>query len=174
VESETAMATNRCQDARTAIMQELNDMTTAQSIGETTRQPETSFEAMLNTIEHSLSHLASSEEEQDGQDEEDDENDTELGKLSDDDEPCWVTRTIPKTEQHCIVSWWQRRMRLGKLSQPGWGDAANHFCERDMRNETGKARVPAVGTPPIDTTSGTPLPTTFRKHMKFLCIVHGQ
>jgi len=70
---ETAVARQRVQDAETAMMQELKDMTTA------TGKPETTFEEMLNAIGDSLSDLASSDDEQDGADEEDDEVDTELG-----------------------------------------------------------------------------------------------
>jgi len=84
VERETAVARKRVQDAETAIMQ---DMTTAENGGATTGKPETTFEEMLNAIGDSLSDLASSDDEQDGEDEEDDEEDTELGKLSDHDEP---------------------------------------------------------------------------------------
>jgi len=81
VERETAVPRKRVQDAETAMMQELKYMTTA------TGKPETTFEEMLNGIGDSLSYLASSEDAQDGEDEEDDDYDTELGKLSDDDEP---------------------------------------------------------------------------------------
>jgi len=78
------VARKRVQDAETAIMQ---DMTTAETKCATTGRPETTFEEMLNAIGDSLSTLASSDDEQDGEHKEDDEEDTELGKLSDDDEP---------------------------------------------------------------------------------------
>ena len=86
MERETAVPSKRVQDAETAIMQELKDMTTAESVGATTRNAETTFEEMLNAIRDSLSNLACSNNEQDGEDKDDDDN-TELGKLSDDDEP---------------------------------------------------------------------------------------
>jgi len=89
-ETETAVARKRVQEAETAIMQELNDMTTAENVGATTEKPETTFEEVLNAIGDSLSDLASSDEEQDGEDQEYGKDDTELGKLSDDDEPGWV------------------------------------------------------------------------------------
>jgi len=85
VERETAVARKRVHDAETAIMQELKDMTTAESVGVTTRKPETIFEEMFNAIGNSLSDLASSDDEQNGEDEEDDEEDSELSKLSDED-----------------------------------------------------------------------------------------
>jgi len=84
---DTTVATKRVIDAETAIMQVLDDMNTAKTAGATSSQPKKTFEEMLNTIWNSLSALASSNDEQDGEEKEDDEEDTELGKLSDDDEP---------------------------------------------------------------------------------------
>jgi len=124
VERETAVPSKRVQDAETAIMQELKDMTTAESVGATTRNAETTFEEMLNAIRDSLSNLACSNNEQDGEDKDDDDN-TELGKLSDDDEPGWVMGTISKTVQHRMESFRQKQMRLDKLTQQGWADASN-------------------------------------------------
>jgi len=129
---------------------------------------------MLNAIGDSLSNLASSDNKQDGEDEEDDEADTELGKLSDDDEPGWVMGTISKTVQHCMESFRQMQMRLDELTQPGWGDAANYFCERDMKYRTAELKVPAVVKQQIDTTAATPSLTTCEEHMQTLEIVSGQ
>jgi len=174
VERETAVARNRVQDAETAIMQELNDMTTAENMRAITGKPETTFQEMLNAIGDSLSDLANSDEEQDGEDEEYDEDDTELSKLSDDDEPGWVMGTISKTVQYRLESFRQKQMKLDELTQPGWGDAANYFRERDMNYGTTKLKVPAVVKPQIDTTAATPSPTTFGEHMQTLDIVRGQ
>jgi len=116
LESETAVARKRVQDAETTIMQ---DITTAGNGCVTTGKPETTFEEMLNAIRESLSDLASSDDEQDGEDEEDDEEDTELGKLSDDDEPGWVMGTITKMVLHRMESFRQQQMRLDELTQPG-------------------------------------------------------
>jgi hypothetical protein len=124
-------------------MQELKDMTTAESAGGTTRKPETTFEEMLNAIGDSLSDLGTSDDEQDREDEEDEEDNTVLGKLSD-DEPGWVMGTISKTVQHRMERFWQKQMRLDELTQPGWGDAANYFCERDMKYGTAELKVPAI------------------------------
>jgi len=99
-------------------------MTIAESVGVTTRQPETTFEEMLNVISDSLSDLASSDDELDGEDEEYDEEDSELCKLSDDDEPGWVMGTISETVQHSKESFWQKQMMRDKLIQRGWGEAA--------------------------------------------------
>ena len=62
---------------------------------------------MSNAIRDSLRDLASSDDEQNGEDKEDDEEDTELGKLSD-DEPGCVMGTITKMVQHSIKSFWQK------------------------------------------------------------------
>jgi len=171
VERETAVAQKRLQDADTAIME---DITTAANGGVTTGKPRTTFEEILNAIGDSLSDLASSDDEQNGEDKEEDEEDTELRKLSDDDAPCWVLGTITKTVQHCMESFWHKQMRLDELNQPGWGDAAKYFRERDMMFGTAELKVPAVVKPQIDTTPATPSPKTFAEHMQTLEIVWGQ
>jgi len=129
---------------------------------------------MLNAIRDSLSDLASSDDEHDGEDEEDDEEDTELGKLSDDDEPGWVMGTITKTVQHRMESFRQKQMRLDEFTQPGWGDAANYFRERDMRYGTAELKVPAVVKAQIDPTTATPSPITVGVHMQTSEIVRGK
>ena len=139
----------------------------------TTTKPETIFEEMLNAIRDSLSDLASSEDEEDVEDEDDDEQDTELGKLSEDDKPGWVMGTISKTVQHYMESFRQKQMRLDELTQLEWGDAANCFCERDMKYGTTELKVPAVVKPQTDTTAATPAPTTFGELMQVLDIVLG-
>ena len=174
MERETAVARKRVQDAETAIMQELKDMTTAECTGTTTRKPKTMFEEMLTAIGNSLSNLASSDNEQDGEDEEDDKEDTELGKLSHNDEPDCRLGTISKTEQHRMKSFRQKQMRLDELAQPGLGDTANYFHERDMMYGTAELKVPAVVKHQIDTTAATPPPTAFGEHMQTLDIIRGQ
>jgi len=155
-------------------MQELNDMTIAENLGATTSMPETSFEEMLNTIGESLSDLASSIEELDGDDEGYDKSDTELGMLSDDDEPGRVMGPISKPVRHRLESFQQKQMKLDELTQHVWGDAANYFSERDMKYGTTKLRVLAVVKPQIDMTAATPLPITFGEHMQTLDIVREQ
>ena len=172
VKREIAVARKRVQDAETAVMQELKDMTTAESAGGTTRKPETTFEEMLNAIGDSLSDLATSDNQQDGEDEEDEEEHTELSKLSD-DEPGWVMGTISKKVQHRMESFRQKQMRLDELMQPGWVDAANYFHERDMKYGTAKLNVPAVVNHQMDLIAATPSPTTFGEYMQTLEIVSG-
>jgi len=171
MERETAVARKRVQDTETAIMQ---DMTTAENGGATTGKPETMFEDMLNAIGDSLSDLASSDDEQNGEDRADDEEDTELGKLSDDDEPRWVMGTITDTVQHRMEIFRQKQVRLDELTQPGWGDAANYFLERDMRYGTAELKVPGVVKPQIETTASTPSPITVGEHMQTPGIVRRQ
>jgi len=171
VERETAVLRKPVQDAETAIMQ---DMRTAENGCATTGKPETTFEAMVTAIGDSLSDLASFDDEQDWADEEVDEEDTELGKLSDDDEPGWVMGTITKTVQHHLENFRQKQMRLDELTQPAWGDAANYFCERDMRYGTAELKVLAVVKPQIDMTTATRSPITVREHMQTPEIVRGE
>jgi len=121
-----------------------------------------------------FSDLVSSDEEQDREDEEYDADDTQLGKLSDDDEPGWVMGTSSKPVQQHLESFRQKQMKHEKLTQPGWGDPANYICERDMKYGTTELRVPVVVKPQIDTTAATPSPLTFGEHKQTLEIVRGQ
>jgi len=132
VERETPVTRKRVQDAETAMMHEQEQMGIVVTGRSTTTKPEISFDQMLNAIGDSLSDLASSEHEEDGEDEDDDEEDTGHGKLSEDDEAGWVMCTISKTVQHRMESIRQKQTSLDELSQPGWGDAADYFRERDM------------------------------------------
>jgi len=174
VERETAVARQRVQDAETAIMQEQEHMGNVEQGRSTTTKPEITFEEMLNAIGDSLSDLASSTDEEDGEDEDDDEEDTGHGKLSEDDEPGWVMSTISKMVKHRMESFQQRQMKLDQLTQPGWGDAADYFRERDMKYGMTELKVPAVGKPQTDLTAATPSPTTFGELMQALDIVPGQ
>ena len=78
VERDTAVARHRVEDVETVIMQELTDMTTAESPGATTRTPETTVEAMANVIGDSLSYLAISNDVPDGDHMQDYRDDTEF------------------------------------------------------------------------------------------------
>jgi Uri superfamily endonuclease len=174
VDRETTVTTKQVPDAETAILQELNDMTTAENMGATTWKPDTTCEDMFIAIGDSLSDLASSDNEQAGEDGEDDEDDTELGKLSDDDEPGWVVGPISQTVRYRMESFRQMQRRLDKLTKLGWWDVANYFGERGMTYGTTEVKVPAVVKPQIDMTAATPYPTTFGEHMRTVDIVCGQ
>jgi len=79
-------------------------MTNVEKEQSTTTKRESTFGEVLNALGDSVSNLARSEDEDDGEDKDNDEEDTELGKLSEDDEPGWVMGTITKTVQHCMES----------------------------------------------------------------------
>ena len=119
-------------------------MRNAEKAGLTTTKPETTFEEMLNARGDSLSNLASSDIGENGEDEDDDEADPVGSKLSDDDEPGWVMGTISETEQYRKERFRQKQMKLDKLMQPGWGDAADYFCEWDRRYRKTELKVPAA------------------------------
>jgi len=115
VEREAALARKRVEDAETAIKQKQEDTSNDEKAGLTTREPEKTFEEMLNAIGDSLSDLASSDDEEDAEDEEEDD-DTEQGKLSENDEPGWVMGTISKMVQRCMERFWQKQMKLDELT----------------------------------------------------------
>ena len=120
-----------------------------------------------------MSHLACSDDEVDGKDEADEE-DTDLGKLSKDDEPGWVMGTISNTVQYCMESFRQKQMRLDKLMQPGCGDTADSFGERDMQYGMTELKFPAVVKSQTDLTAPTPSPTSFGELMQTHDIFPGQ
>jgi len=133
VERETAGARKRLEDAEAAVQQEQDDVTHAEIAGLTPREREKTFEEMIAAIGDSLSDLASSD---DGEDGEDEDEETELGKLSEDDKPGWVMGTISKMVQQRMENFRQKQMKPDELTQPGWEDAADYFCERDKKYGT--------------------------------------
>jgi len=145
-------------------------MTHAEIAGLTPREPEKTFEDMMAAIGDSLSDLACSD---DGENGEDEHEETELGKLSEDDEPGWVMGTISKTVQQRMESFWQKQMKLDELTQPGWEDAADYFRERDKMYGRAELRVPVVVQPQTDDDASAPPPTTFAELMERLDIVPG-
>jgi hypothetical protein len=104
-------------------------MRSAESGGLTSRERGKTIEQMLDAFGASLSDFARSDDLEDVEDNED----TELGNLGEDDEPGWVMGTISKTVQQRTESVRQQRMKLHQLTQPGWGDAADYFSERDKK-----------------------------------------
>lgn len=86
------------QDSQAVIKHAQEDVKIVEMAGLTTRQPEKTFEEMLNTIRDSLSNPLSSDDAVDGQGE-DNYNDTKLGKLSLADKTGWVIGTITKMVQ---------------------------------------------------------------------------
>jgi len=115
VDGVTTVARKQVQAAETMIMQEQEDMRNVGKARSTTTKSEIAFEEMLNAIGDSLRNLASSNNDKDWEDEDNAEEDTEHGKLSEDDEPCWAMSTISKMVQHRMESFRQMQMRLDKL-----------------------------------------------------------
>jgi len=174
VDRKTPVARKRVQDAETVIMQKQEHIKNVEKAQSTTTKPDTTFKRMLNAIGDSLSDLSTSDDEEDGEDKDDDEEDSKLGKLSKDDEPGWMMGTISKTVQRCMESFRPNQIRLHILMQPGWGEAADYFCERYTKYGTTELIVPAVVEPQTDTTPVTPSPTTFAELLQGYDIVLGQ
>jgi len=126
---------------------------------------------MIVAITDSLSDRVSSDDGEDGEDEDDDG--MELGKLSKDDEPGWVMGTLTKTVLQSMQSFREKQMKLHKLTQPRWVDAANYFRQRDKKYGASELRVPAIVQPQTEDDAAAPAPTTFGELMECLEIVPG-
>jgi len=161
VEWETDVARKRVEDAERAIKQKQDDMRNAEKAGLTTTKPEITFEEMLNAIRDGLRDLASSDDGEDGEDKDDDEDDSAGCKLREDDEPSWVMPTNSETVQYRMECCRQKQMKLEELTQPGWGDAADYFCERDKKYGTTELKVPALVQPQMADDAASSVPTTF-------------
>jgi hypothetical protein len=171
VERETAGARKRVEDTFAAVQQEQDDMTHAEIAGFMSREPEMTCEKMLVAIRDSLSDLASSDDVEDGEDDEDEE--TVQGYLSDDDEPGWVMGTITKTVQQRMEMFRQKQMKLYELTQLGWEDAADYFCERGKKYRNTNLWVPAVVQPQTNDDTPAPSPAIYGELMESLDIVPG-
>jgi len=89
----------------------------AEIAGLTNREANKTFDQMIVAIGDIRSDLASSNKGADAEDEDDEE--TEQGKLSEDDEPGWVIGTITNTVQQRMERFRQNQMKLDELTQPG-------------------------------------------------------
>jgi len=69
---------------------------------------------------------------------------------------------------------WQKEMNLDKLTQPGLGDSADHFHERDKRYSTTEMKVPAVINLQLDEVAAMTAPTTFGEVMESVDIFPGK
>jgi len=67
--------------------QEHNDMRNAEKVGLTTTKPNTTFKEMWNAIGDSPSYIVSSDKAEHGEDEDDHDDNSELGKLNENDKP---------------------------------------------------------------------------------------
>jgi len=171
VERETSGARQRVQDAAAAVQQEQEDMKHAEIAGLINREPKWTFDKMMVAIRESLSDLASSNKGEDREDE--DNEDTEQGKLSEDDEPGWVMGTINKTVSQRVERFWQKQIKLDELTEPGWEDAAGYIHERDKKYCTSELMVLAVVQQHTDDDALAPALTTFGERMECYEIVPG-
>ena len=143
VARETVVARKRVEDAETAMKLRQEDMSNVEKAGLTTREPEKTLEEMLNANGDSLSDLASSDVEESADDVEEDD-DTEQSKLSDNDEHGWGMGTISTLVQRRMERFSQKQMKLDQMTQPGWGDLADYFRERDKKHGKSELIVPAI------------------------------
>ena len=174
MERETAVRRKRVDDAETAIKQEQEDMRNAEKAGLMTTKPGTTFEEMLNPIGDSLSHLASSNNGEDGEDKDDDEEDPAGDKLSEDDKLGWVMGTISGTVQYRMECFRHKQMMLNEMTQLGWGDAANYFRARGKKHGPTELNVPAVIQPEMAYDAAPSVPTTYGEPIETLDSVPGK
>jgi len=172
VERETAVAKKCVEDAETVIMQEQEEMTSAENVELTIRDREKMSQEMVSGIGDSLSDLASFDDGKDGQDE--DGQAMELGTLSDDDEPGWVVSTIPTVVQQHEERFRQKQLKLYEPTQLGWGDAANYIHERDMKEGPTELDILAVvKLQTVEVAAAPALTISFEELMESLVIVPG-
>jgi len=129
---------------------------------------------MLNAIGDSLSDHPSSDDREDGEDKDDDEEDPAWGKFGEDDEPGWVMGRISETVQYSMERFQQKQMKLEKLTEPGWGDMADSFRERDMKYGTTALKVLAVVQPQTEDNAVPSVPMTFSEPLQSLDSVPGK
>ena len=140
-------------------------------MGLTNREPEQTFEEIMFVIGDNLSDLVSSDDAEHGEDHDNEE--TEQGKLSEDDIPSWGMGTITKTVPQCLERFWQKQTTLDELTQLEWEDAADHCHKGDKKYGTFELWVLSVIHPQTDDDTAGPTPTTFRERMERLDIVPG-
>lgn len=106
-------------------MQEQQDQRNTEIKGVTSREPEKTFEQMMITNLDIVSDLPSSDQKRDTDDQDDD--DSELGMLSQHDEPGRLTGAISRMVQQCIERFRQNLEILDELRQLGWCDATDYL-----------------------------------------------
>lgn len=138
------------------------DISNAEKAGMTSTTPEKSFEVMLNAIRDSMSDLASSDDEEHREDEDnDEEEDTDLGKLSEDDQLDYVIGTISKCVQYRTERFWQKQMKHDEMMQQGWGDTADIIGETVKNYWTAELKIPAVNKTQKNKFKVAPTPTIY-------------
>ena len=169
VARETPVGRKHVEDAETAIKQEQQDIGSAECGGLTAREPRKLCEEMLDATGDSLSDLASSDNEENGEDDED----TEQVKQSEDDEHGWVMGTISKAVKQRMERFQETQINLDELRQPGWGDMADYFRERDTRYGVTELKFPAVVKLYKVEDAAHPALSTFGELMESLDIIPG-
>jgi len=167
----TTVTRNRVENTVTAIKLEPEDMKNAGKTGLTTRKPGTTFRVMLGAIKDSLSDIGTFEDWEDGGDRCEVDDNTEQGKVSEDDKLGWVMVIMSKMVVHQMEHIGQKQMTPDNTMQPGCGDGANFFCERNLKHRRTELMVlPGVQ---LETEDGATLsaPMTYGEPMKTLgCI----
>jgi len=169
VHRETAGPTKWIEDPEPTVQQEQEDTRKAENAALTNRQHKKAFLEMMVAIGDSLSDLASSDDGEYGEDEDDEE--AGQGQLSEDNKPSWVMGTICKTVQQHMERIRQPQMKLNELTQLGWEDTADNFCERNTKYSTSELGVQPFVKPQTDNDAAAPAPTTFGELMECLDIV---
>jgi hypothetical protein len=82
---------------------------------------------MLYAVADSLNDVASCHDAKDGDDEEHDEQDTELAKLSEDDESAWAMNAHSQMVHHHMEGSRQNEKMLNKLTHLDWGGGSCLF-----------------------------------------------
>jgi hypothetical protein len=72
-----------------------------------------------------------------------------------------------------METFWQKQMKINELTQPGWQDAADYFCEQDKKYGTSEFRVKVVIQPQTNDDALAPPPTTIGELMETLDIIPG-
>jgi hypothetical protein len=129
---------------------------------------------MLNAVSNSLSDLASSNDKEDGEDQQAHHEDTELCKMSKDDEPRSVMGKISNRGQSSKESFCQKLISLDDLTQLQWVDAADIVRKGDMTYGMAEFKIPAVVKLQMDQIAAPPTCTTFGELMETLDIFLGE
>lgn len=94
MDRETAVARKWVEDSEIAIRHEQEDKRQAENAELTIRKPKNPFQKILNTLGDSVSNYEGSDNEQDGENKEEPKVDTQLGKMSKDDESGFVKNKL--------------------------------------------------------------------------------
>jgi len=165
------VARKRVENAVKTITREQEAMQNAANVELATKEPEIPSKHMMIAIGEGLSNHAYFKTVEDGHDKDDE--DTELGKLSEDDQPGWVVATMPITAQQRMQTYRQMWIKLDELIQPGWGYTANNFCGRNTMYGIIELMMLAVGNLQTDKVAAVPTLMRVGDLMESLDIVLG-